>query len=475
MSEADAAMGGSVIYVVVDTNIFLHFQPLENLPWAELCGETVVLVICSHVIRELNTHKDRATDSAKRDRARRGLALARGASGVQLPAGVTVQTLPMEPPDEWFASGLSRGEPDDVILAAGVGIMRERPGEDVRMLSDDVGPILKAPMIGLTAMELPERYRIPPTVDPHDAELRRLQAEVTSLKKAIPRPKLTFEDGDASYACQVPEPKFLGPIPDPPEQALAGLRPMELPSNDATGSRQAVPTGDDPLTGILRMAASARRQFEALVAPTVEQVQDYNREVERFCTAYPSAYEKWQEYRDAMSRLFVFQVVLENAGSAPAQDVDAYLRIAPKHADDWLFVTPQACPRPPVVPTRPRLSTRFDAALGHDRSPTSSLLLPTGPHLPGLDGGRRWTHWLVPSPPGPSPRFVIHDDEGQYIRFGHEKLKHGFNISFGPFAVRRVRGDARGCSLEFTIHADNMPEPAVGRLTLRQKRPDEIS
>jgi hypothetical protein len=43
----------------VDTNLFLHFPPLDQIAWLDLLGcDNVVLIVTGTVIRELNKHKD---------------------------------------------------------------------------------------------------------------------------------------------------------------------------------------------------------------------------------------------------------------------------------------------------------------------------------------------------------------------------------------------------------------------------------
>jgi rRNA-processing protein FCF1 len=58
------------VFVVLDTNTFLHYVSLEQVGWNELFpDQNVVLLICPPVIRELNKHKDAARTSKLRDRA----------------------------------------------------------------------------------------------------------------------------------------------------------------------------------------------------------------------------------------------------------------------------------------------------------------------------------------------------------------------------------------------------------------------
>src|SRR5229473_5317250 len=54
----------------VDTNLFLHFPPLDQIDWLDLLGcDYVVLIVTATVIRELNKHKDAPISSKLRERA----------------------------------------------------------------------------------------------------------------------------------------------------------------------------------------------------------------------------------------------------------------------------------------------------------------------------------------------------------------------------------------------------------------------
>ncbi len=47
------------IYLLPDTNVFLHFPPISDVDWLALAGSQVVnLAIAPVISRELNDHKD---------------------------------------------------------------------------------------------------------------------------------------------------------------------------------------------------------------------------------------------------------------------------------------------------------------------------------------------------------------------------------------------------------------------------------
>ena len=60
-----------MLYLFLDTNSFIEFQPFESIKWSEVCGNNdFTIVISPIVIREINKHKDN-TKGKKRERARK--------------------------------------------------------------------------------------------------------------------------------------------------------------------------------------------------------------------------------------------------------------------------------------------------------------------------------------------------------------------------------------------------------------------
>lgn len=60
----------ATVWVIPDTNIFLHCKPLDRLPWSQVASESVEVVLVDPVLAELDHWKDQGNDRrAKRVRA----------------------------------------------------------------------------------------------------------------------------------------------------------------------------------------------------------------------------------------------------------------------------------------------------------------------------------------------------------------------------------------------------------------------
>jgi predicted ribonuclease YlaK len=68
--------------IFVDTNIFLHYQPIEDIPWKDVVdAEEAVICIAPIVIEELDDKKDSHRLSKIRERARKALQLIENSVG----------------------------------------------------------------------------------------------------------------------------------------------------------------------------------------------------------------------------------------------------------------------------------------------------------------------------------------------------------------------------------------------------------
>lgn len=143
---------------VLDTNVLMHYQRLDEIPWAEVVGVApvrIILPIC--VIDELDNKKYTGSDrmSRRADLAVRVLRqyseLLRPGNAATLPDGTTIEILLDEPRHERLPN------PDEELLARCLLLLRAI-GRQLTVITGDLGMQLRADATGLTATEVPERY-----------------------------------------------------------------------------------------------------------------------------------------------------------------------------------------------------------------------------------------------------------------------------------------------------------------------------
>jgi predicted ribonuclease YlaK len=187
-------------YVVVDTNTFLHFTGFDQIGWGELFpGQSVVLVICPQVIRELNRHKDTPRNLKMRDRAANALRKIEGwvdsESPVALKDLVEVQFRIYDAAIDFKACKLVREVDDDNIIAILIEMQAELPSNPIVLLSKDIGLKLKARTQGFSVVSLPDSALLPEEALPSEKKIRDLENQVKELQNVRPKLRLAFADG----------------------------------------------------------------------------------------------------------------------------------------------------------------------------------------------------------------------------------------------------------------------------------------
>ena len=169
----------------LDTNIFLHCQPVREIPWRDvLHADDVVLVATRVVVAELDEQKDTNTKQTLRDRARRALHdIESWAIPTTIRDGVTAIYYGGTPTIDYGAHELRRDRPDDVLIATMLHYQSENPGFDLALVTNDTGPRLTARHVGIAALDLPDQYRLTGQADPLEEENRRLRADLQKLQR----------------------------------------------------------------------------------------------------------------------------------------------------------------------------------------------------------------------------------------------------------------------------------------------------
>jgi hypothetical protein len=129
-------------YLIPDTNIFLHFPPLEEVDWLKIAGvHNAIIAIAPVVTRELNHHKDNPRSRKLRDRADDALkdlhARYKGQRPHELRKGVELMFLARDPVLDFTSYGLVRELPDDVRTLS--ELLRWNGASCLRVVSEQFG------------------------------------------------------------------------------------------------------------------------------------------------------------------------------------------------------------------------------------------------------------------------------------------------------------------------------------------------
>jgi rRNA maturation endonuclease Nob1 len=143
---------------VLDTNVFLHYLPLTDVPWPEVLGSTRVrIVVPIRVISELDEHKNRGGKrgdrAGKRLKMLQSLTVGKGRSPLDVRANTTLQIL-LHPPNHM---ALPQADAEILMRAS---YLAGLPGGQVCLVTGDLSMQMRAESSGLKVLQLGDEYRL---------------------------------------------------------------------------------------------------------------------------------------------------------------------------------------------------------------------------------------------------------------------------------------------------------------------------
>lgn len=415
----------------LDTMIFLHFQPLEQIPWCEIFGaERITLAIARSVVTELDEKKDTGNGRV-RHRARRALqAIHKGARGIEVRPGVTLIFRAPRPRIDFDEYGLDPTRGDDQLIASLLDYMNEYPAADVLLVSHDYGPILKGESVGLQVQQLPLEYQHLPELDPLEKELREIRVRLAKYEHAMPKLDVTFSDGEKHKQA------VMSHWRQSSDEWVADQ--ME----HVRGAHQKYPSehwNNEPMSVVLG-------DFSKLMQCAPEEIERYNNELDAFFLDYEAYLREHETQLSARDRHLELDLVLTNDGTLPAEDIDLIF-----HLPDGFSVVSDLplVADPPFPPAEPQ--TAMQMLAGALRSP---LLQPADILTRGM-----------PRIQENASRPRITKTSSYTIEMNVRYLKHGFVQKLDPFWVAFGQEDTPSpFTIECALIAANVPGVSESQL-----------
>lgn len=201
---------------VVDTNLFFECKSLEELPWSELVGEDIVLVVTQYVLDEIEKHKKRRESGRTKKRAlkiatkMRPLILGEDASLVinKESPRVCLRLETLLRPSSRTENKLDQSIIDNKIVGC-VDTLRTA-GLDASILSHDGNAISTANSLSLPSKLIPDHWLLPLQDDDDTRENKKLKQELERLKKQEPEVKVSCldDDGNILQHCEFVRKRF---------------------------------------------------------------------------------------------------------------------------------------------------------------------------------------------------------------------------------------------------------------------------
>jgi hypothetical protein len=438
-------MGETVIAVFLDTNLLMHYRPLNEIDWRSLLRcDAVKIEIAPVVTRELEEQKALNPSRKLRDRAAVALKLLhKHLANPQVREGVTLRFLVKEPAVDFGTSrGLNLQLKDDRLIGTFFLYRDENPNTRCVLITGDLPLTVKAYQYHIEFLTLDERLLLPSEPDPLEKKNRELAAELHRYKSREPVLAILFEDGKLHARFRIVSPNDVSDHEPEIQAKLAAAKEKCQPfSVKPREEIDAVTLANHPFGQLAESVLQLTAGFETIGRSFYE---DYNIRVEAYHRAYEKYLRDTVSFKTLPSRTIELNLMVENEGTCPAEDIHVLLHFP----DGFSLHDQKHLPTAPEEPTVPSKEMRLLS---------QAALLPSLHHL--SDAGIRF-----PNPRNSSlPR--IRKTNSYDVEFEREKLQHGFVWHCDPLYVVFDSWESAGSfGIDYSIHAGNMIDDCEGQL-----------
>lgn len=429
-------MAQAMTYAFIDTNVLLHYTFFKDVDWAKEIGvPEVVLVFAPVVLAEIDRHQF----AGSRREKKRAQAVVKaldelelGSAPVALRDGAWALTLAYEPDSETYARWQLNHEVQDDRLLAALLAFREGAGAGHRVLvlTADTGlRRAKAPARQVETFKPADRLRSPDEPDEVEKDLASTRRELAAIKSAMPDMTVTF-GGE----------KLL-------EFPFAAILPMQYDMRTRLLKewRERNPRITAPGAIEIPGMGSFHTALAGFTEPSPSEADAHNSEVEQAYKRFGKYLDSWRDWVAGNFRTVRLDLVLENSGTAPAEDVDLVVWTEAK----GVFRAKR--PKPPSQPSVPKWRSRFDR-------PFEPLV-----RLPIMDSFRNFRDSAAEIE-GPE----IDEGDPTSAEFKVRRVKHLVPCQL-PVVFFTFNGDedVKSFTITFTLGAANMRERKTGSLHVK--------
>ncbi len=182
-----------MLKLVVDTNLFHEFRPLEDLPWQDLGEDDKVELIVTDVVQtELDEHKKSTRPRLKRT----AIKVTKQFRDMLLNEQDELEIKKSNPRVTLHLSNMNFGTEaygtldltnlDDQLVAIAKKIADQNGHGSVRLFSNDTRPLRKARGVGVEILPIPDEWRREDEQTDDDKECARLKEENKRLRSQEP-------------------------------------------------------------------------------------------------------------------------------------------------------------------------------------------------------------------------------------------------------------------------------------------------
>jgi len=306
------------LHLVADTNLFFECKSLSQLPWHELGGDPIVILLTNPLLGEIDKHKKGSGRTRKRalkvfEIVRNMLKSQQSEFVVQEAyPRVVLRRAPMIQPDPEHIGALNYNKVDDALVGITSTLRKAANYHDVAVITDDTNVAASADHIGLRIELVDESWRREPQQSDEQVRIQKLEKDLDTYRQQ--EPVITCEvfglDEGKQYASRIitkAQPLTQAEI----DAALDALKAKHPIRTDFS-----VPP--DEIHGVDSIETMERWSY---IAPNDETISKYQNE------HYPAWLEKCREILMALHEghpksieVVTLTFEFENVGTRPAED-----------------------------------------------------------------------------------------------------------------------------------------------------------
>lgn len=405
--------------IFIDTNLVLHFQPIDQIDWCSLTGSTqCTIVIAPILLRELEHKKVFIPSAALKARAGRmidflveKMALP---DPIALRPNVVLAFAEHEPAIDFAAHQLAPEVNDDHYIATAIE-RNASSGRRTFIASNDGGMALKLRSRLIDILRLPDVLKLPAEVDAEQKDLRDARREIARLKSQRPKLLMRFSDGSAKREIRNARSIKHG------APAIEQIR-LEHPILPAPEVKA------EPFNGDLNSIGKIANLYGM---GSRDRVERHNASLRDYYARYQRYLRELEAWTETLRLTTQISLKLQNDGSATATNLDVAVSfprsVRVSSMRDW----PKQ-PSAPEPPSKPGALSALDAYLG------------AGARI-------QYPRLLSPAFDFRDQAPYIDEDDPHTVHFSGKSLKQKCAIDFDKFLLTRDPA-LTGKGIELDIH-----------------------
>lgn len=178
-------------YLILDTNVYLHYKDFEQVDWKALIADDVTVCVPIVVLREIDKYKDQGRGKiqkrAKRMSSRFSEIFLQGVAPI-----VSVEEMDNPPSTAFDGTRFHKDINDDWIILSAIHSSLD-PANMV-VVSGDNGILLKAKHFGLGFFKMPDEFLVSDELSEDEKEIKKLKEQLAKHETRLPKPLVEFED-----------------------------------------------------------------------------------------------------------------------------------------------------------------------------------------------------------------------------------------------------------------------------------------